>query len=132
MAFDETYRTYIITQYPRVTTFYRPDDDRFKSHIRKVDISLELKIAPISSVVHKMQNPFAMHTYLFCLCESRRSPLSTRCRQTRERTQRLTSLEAHAQLDHSYPLHHKKLCFRRQTLHVSTKSHCTSSPLANR
>jgi hypothetical protein len=27
MAFDETYRTYIITQYPRVTTFYHPDDD---------------------------------------------------------------------------------------------------------
>jgi hypothetical protein len=27
MAFDETYQTYIITQYPRVTTFYHPDDD---------------------------------------------------------------------------------------------------------
>jgi hypothetical protein len=26
MAFDETHRTYIITQYPRVTTFYHPDD----------------------------------------------------------------------------------------------------------
>jgi hypothetical protein len=26
MAFDETYRTYIITQYHRVTTFYHPDD----------------------------------------------------------------------------------------------------------
>jgi hypothetical protein len=30
MAFDETYRTYIITQYPRVTTFYHPDDELMK------------------------------------------------------------------------------------------------------
>jgi hypothetical protein len=38
MAFDETYRTYIITQYLRVTTFYHPDDELLNCKIAQIKL----------------------------------------------------------------------------------------------